>query len=291
MINCILCSSNSFLYQQYSNYQYYKCFTCGVKFLYPFPSKDFLTEFYSDFHNNNNNNNNNNFYDFYEKRMFLDFESKINLIKKYKYNFKYLLDIGCGKGDFMLECNKNQINTFGIDLSNTAIEIAKLRGLNVYLGDLNDNNLFYNQKFDVITFWATIEHITDPIITLIKIKELLSDDGIFLFDTGLSDNFLDNILPGVNQWYDPPQHLYVHSKKSIEFILKSTGFDIIYFDSSFERNIVRKYFKFFRNILFAISLRFFYFIFRADFNGVNKTKFPVGDLMFFIVKKSKPNKC
>ena len=61
-----------------------------------------------------------------------------------------ILDAGCGTGGLMNFLINNQLTTIeGFDLSSTAIDIAKEKGLNVSIGDLAQYK-HNNKKYDVI---------------------------------------------------------------------------------------------------------------------------------------------
>jgi ubiquinone/menaquinone biosynthesis C-methylase UbiE len=62
-----------------------------------------------------------------------------------------LLEIGCGNGKRLLELKKNNFNVFGIDPSKSAIEEARLNGINALVGTA-DSLPFVDNSFDVLVF-------------------------------------------------------------------------------------------------------------------------------------------
>ena len=196
-------------------------------------------------------------YDAFEDRMQADFPTKIDLVLN---TFKpdkpgRLLDVGCGKGYFVRACVDRGLNAWGIDLSVTGIEFARKKlHLKAHQGSLADlkNEL---GLFDAVTFWATIEHLPDPIRMLRDISDILKPSGRLFLDTGLGDDWLDRLLPGRVQWYDPPQHLYVFSRGGLQAALAKAGFRIERLEPNFERSSLRRFLKTLRNAAVATGLR------------------------------------
>lgn len=134
-------------------------------------------------------------------------------------------------------------------------------------------------KFDVVTFWATVEHVRDPIQTLKTIRALLVNGGCVLLDTGIADDWLDRLLPGVVQWYDPPQHLWVFSARGIELILKAAGFSRTSIDRCFERSSLRRLIRQVRGALASGSLRLVAEAMRLHSGPIEFRRYPLGNLM------------
>jgi len=93
-------------------------------------------------------------------------------LNKYRKFFKYLniephefkglriLDMGCGNGDFMKYCQSLGMKTTGLSISNQQVEELKKQGLDVYLGDYRELQPQFIGEMDVITYWGSLEHIT-----------------------------------------------------------------------------------------------------------------------------------
>lgn len=90
-----------------------------------------------------------------------------------------VLDVGCSSGVFLRVAQDQGWDAQGVEPSAAAAQFAKTHyGLNVFQGQFLD---FRSQdKFDLITFWASLEYSKDVQTVLKKAKSLLKDDGLIL---------------------------------------------------------------------------------------------------------------
>lgn len=78
------------------------------------------------------------------------------LRKKIEFRGKSILDVGCGRGDFLLSIEEDCFK-FGVDFSAVGLQCLKGRGIRVKRVALPQ--LGYKQHFDVITCFETLEHV------------------------------------------------------------------------------------------------------------------------------------
>ena len=71
-----------------------------------------------------------------------------------------ILDMGCGNGDFIKYCKKMGIHAVGVTISPEQCHLLKQQNLEVYVGDYRIFYQKFSKKFDIITFFGTLEHIT-----------------------------------------------------------------------------------------------------------------------------------
>jgi cyclopropane fatty-acyl-phospholipid synthase-like methyltransferase len=77
-----------------------------------------------------------------------------------EYTNLKILDMGCGNGDFIKYCNSLGIQTSGMSISSEQVEALKKQNLDVYLGSYRELQLQFIGKYDIVTFWGSLEHIT-----------------------------------------------------------------------------------------------------------------------------------
>ena len=150
----------------------------------------------------------------------------------------YVLDIGCGNGEFCNFLSKIGFNVTGIDNSDTGINIAKenfpeIQFVNKCIYDLSPENL--NKKFDIITAVEVIEHLAEPKKLLRKAKEYLHPDGYLIISTPFH-GYLKNIFLSLFNIWDKhftvdwdSGHLRFFSEKTLKSLLKKEGFTNIRF--------------------------------------------------------------
>jgi 2-polyprenyl-3-methyl-5-hydroxy-6-metoxy-1,4-benzoquinol methylase len=134
-----------------------------------------------------------------------------------------LLDIGCAAG-FFLKPAARHYDVTGVELSQFASAYARSEfGLRVLTGDVADVNLD-GEQFDVVTMWATIEHVSDPLRTVKAAAALTRPEGLFVLSTGDATGPLGRRnLHGWNLM-TPPHHLFFFSPRTIDRILAQAGF-------------------------------------------------------------------
>jgi SAM-dependent methyltransferase len=136
-----------------------------------------------------------------------------------------LLDFGCGGGAF-LECMHRQgWSVTGVDASGVAVErVRSGLGLRALLGTLPHPDL-QPASFDVLTMWASLEHVHDPLAVLRAAHRLLAPGGKLLIAVPNIDS-----LPF--RWFGPawygldlPRHLTHFTPRTLRLMLERAGFE------------------------------------------------------------------
>jgi O-antigen biosynthesis protein len=93
-----------------------------------------------------------------------------------------VLDVGCGAGATMaLLLEHGAAEVTGVELSQSACELAKARNLNVIQADVQKDPMPFSEKsFDFIIFSDILEHLFDPWAVLKHFCAYLKDDGTML---------------------------------------------------------------------------------------------------------------
>jgi SAM-dependent methyltransferase len=136
-----------------------------------------------------------------------------------------LLDVGCGDGDFMAGMQQRGWQVSGLDTSPVAVELARGKGLDVFLGLLSNAD-YSEASFDLITMWDVLEHLHDPAAYLLQIGRLLRPGGRFVV-TLPNPHSLDFRLFGP-AWtgLDTPRHLYVFVRPALLALLQRAGLEV-----------------------------------------------------------------
>lgn len=139
-----------------------------------------------------------------------------------------LLDVGCATGDFLVVAATAGWTVTGCDLSAFAVEQAQKRlssfpNAQVLNGALEALKL-PAESFDVITLWHSLEHVSDPQVTLKEVYRLLKPEGKLIVQTpawlSLESQFFKQYWAGL----DFPRHLSLFSAETLKRLLEQTGF-------------------------------------------------------------------
>lgn len=89
-----------------------------------------------------------------------------------------LLDVACGRGDFLDFMSRCGFRPYGVDISSVAIDIARERLPNARLEVANGEDLpFDDATFDFVTCLGSLEHFEDPARGAREIARVLRSDG------------------------------------------------------------------------------------------------------------------
>ena len=133
-----------------------------------------------------------------------------------------LLDVGCGRGDFLIRAKHCGYKATGIDFDPKTIEIANSRGLHALVGEIQD--LPNSYKYDAITLSHVLEHVYDPKDLLKEILERLKPGG-YLYLATPNFNSAGRLTFG-KHWrgIDAPRHLHFFNTVSLEKLLNEIGY-------------------------------------------------------------------
>jgi 2-polyprenyl-3-methyl-5-hydroxy-6-metoxy-1,4-benzoquinol methylase len=145
--------------------------------------------------------------------------------RKFPAAGKKLLDIGCGSGTFLHVARSHGFIPHGMDISSQAVEIVKRQyGYAVRQGKIGDE-IWENHRFDFITMFHVLEHLTDPRLGLACAAELLQPDGILIIQVPNVSSMQARLFG--NLWYglDVPRHVINYTPKALGILLRETGFE------------------------------------------------------------------
>jgi len=127
-----------------------------------------------------------------------------------------LLDVGCARGDWMLFPQREGWEVFGIEPGGAD---KNPHGLPIVSSAFPDPGLLGSSQYDVVTAWAVIEHLHDPMGAIKRVRALLRPGGRAIF-----------MVPNMNSVAsrfafaeDLPRHLYFFSEKTLRTYGEATG--------------------------------------------------------------------
>jgi 2-polyprenyl-3-methyl-5-hydroxy-6-metoxy-1,4-benzoquinol methylase len=142
-----------------------------------------------------------------------------------KNNRSKLLDVGCGRGDFLIRAQYCGYESFGIDFDSATVNIANNRGVSASVAEIHDLPL--DVQYDAIVLSHVVEHVSDPVRLLDDIFKRLKPGGYFYISTP-NLNSAGRFTFG-KSWrgVDFPRHLQYFNVFNLKKLLNGSGFERI----------------------------------------------------------------
>ena len=156
---------------------------------------------------------------------------------------KLILDIGCGTGDFLGACQKSGFLVTGIEPNQKAKKLTSSKVKSEIYTDISEIS---SQKFDCITMWHVLEHVSNLEEYISNLKELLKPNGTLFVAVPNYKSFDANHYGKFWAAYDVPRHLWHFSQKSISLLFKKEEMEVVKtipmkFDSFYVSLLSEKY--------------------------------------------------
>ena len=187
---------------------------------------------------------------------------KLALINSFQIEGKNLLDIGCGTGDFLVNCKKGGWNIVGVEPNINAQKLVASKLANDKTAKFYSDLLEINaEKFDVITMWHVLEHVPNLEEYISKLKSLLKTNGVLVVAVPNFKSYDANYYKQFWAAYDVPRHLWHFSKKSIRVLFSKQKMKVekilpMKFDSFYVSLLSEKYKNGKSNIFSAFYIGF-----------------------------------
>lgn len=224
---CVICGSleRGPLFTQ-NQWHVYKCIQCGLGILDPRPDQDELDKLYAQDYFQEHYNAPLSLSSPEMKKRLRQEDHRLRFFRKFKRSGK-VLDIGCGRGYFLLACRKAGYEVAGLDISAAAAShVINEYEIPVFIGE-PDKATITPGTIDIVTMWHSLEHTADPNVYLQSAGRWLKDDGILIVDV---PNYQGHDAQMYWQdWphWDLPYHFYHFTKNSLLALLKNHDFKII----------------------------------------------------------------
>ncbi len=159
-----------------------------------------------------------------------DDKRRVDYLNHPNMDTKTILDYGCGNGGFadvlygsghdpsilLYDTNKRlvkKLNQYFYDMIRDTIAIDSLKDIVI--------------EFDIVTMWHCLEHIANPLETLLKIKDLMIDGAQLYIEVPNAHDFMikrseDYALNSL--W---SEHLVIYTKNSLTKLVEMAGFKVV----------------------------------------------------------------
>jgi 2-polyprenyl-3-methyl-5-hydroxy-6-metoxy-1,4-benzoquinol methylase len=150
-----------------------------------------------------------------------------------------VLDVGCGAGEWLLKMRELGWRVEGVDFDANAAKAAARSGLEIGVGAVEDQN-YPDEKFDAVTLNHVIEHVPDPVGTLVECFRILKKGGKLVLFTPNGTSLSHKLFKRHWRGLEPPRHLHVFSNQSLPALLKRAGFQSVSLRPQIARSVIRE---------------------------------------------------
>jgi len=231
LVGCSACGSDH--YEHYpvhlnpwlpQDYTYSKCQKCDFVYVNPRPLPEEVEEIYTA--------HTNPFDQEQYEGLDVEMDSLRRLVKRIKAvkPTGRILDMGCGRGDFLRVAKDNGYEVYGSDLSTAQ---GPHDDIEIFQGFLKDANL-PSESFDIIVTRNTLEHIFNPNEDLQEINRLLKPNGLLYVKVPhvkYEEGWRCRAFFGFKSLFTPPVHLNHFSTHTLRTILSRNGFEFVSWES------------------------------------------------------------
>jgi len=225
---CPICAGKAQIVVTNSPYRIVQCKSCRFIYRSPKPKTDEVYEYYSSAQTSTHNVDR-------KLRQVQATQRLQRLCRKIDFNaLGSVLEVGCDDGLFLHTVNERfpNIELFGIEPSQKRAESGRcLYSLqNVVATPFEKTN--FNRTFDLIVAFHVLEHVTDPVKFLEKIRPLMKPDSFFCLEVPtVSLSRLDlpfGIKILAHGYTQSPEHLWLFVPETFRNLLERCGFQIVF---------------------------------------------------------------
>ena len=116
-----------------------------------------------------------------------------------------MLDVGCSSGALLRVAGDLGFAVYGVEPATAAASTARTLGFEVFDG-LLEEAAYTDNRFDLVTLFEVIEHLTEPADLLLEIRRILKPGGILLVGTGNGASWTAQTLGAKWEYFDISLH-------------------------------------------------------------------------------------
>ena len=134
-----------------------------------------------------------------------------------------VLDVGCGRADFLLACRSRGWAVAGVEQDESPV-MALREELGIDIKSPEHLEDFATAAFDAVTLWHVLEHLPNPRDVLRQAHRMLNGGGRLVIEVPNFGGWQARL--GGEIWYhlDVPRHLLHFERSSLARLLDETGF-------------------------------------------------------------------
>jgi SAM-dependent methyltransferase len=219
-VACVVCTGTSTqTFAEIDTYRIAQCTKCSFLFVDPRPTPQALDRLYA------SRDDNPYYAEGYEplERELPTLVDVVGFIKSYVPRGK-LLELGCGRGDFLGVAQERGFEVEGCDIGAEADEKFL-----IHHGALHTLPLA-KSTYDVVVTRNTLEHLFDPTAEVRAVHELLKPGGLLYIKVPGADfehGWRRRMMSRTPLGFAPPWHLNYFNKATLTRFLNRLGFEVV----------------------------------------------------------------
>ncbi|WP_417511924.1 class I SAM-dependent methyltransferase [Methylophaga sp.] len=144
-------------------------------------------------------------------------------VSKYGLAAKKVLEVGCGRGEYMEIMKQTGVDLYGLEFGDASVEFCRKRNLSVEKGFVDHGVQLKNKPFDAFYILNFLEHMPDISSNLRTIAMNLADEALGLvevpnFEMILKENMFSEVIT---------DHLFYFTESSLRNTMELNGFEVI----------------------------------------------------------------
>jgi SAM-dependent methyltransferase len=148
------------------------------------------------------------------------------------------LDIGAGTGSSLLAARERNVSAVGVEIDPRALEVALSRGVDIRI----PGNALPDGPFHLISLWESLEHISDPLATLLSAADRLAPGGLLAITVPNRDSPMAQLMRGDCEFMgggtDSPGHINMFGIAQLERLFERAGFRLLDVDGQYGSNLL-----------------------------------------------------
>ena len=225
---CPICNVVTQYYCDNGNY----CPNCFSVFAQTIPSDEELNDYYKTFNE-----------EYYgggrlkgaNCRQLLYANKYLKIVNRFCKPNSSLIDIGSSNNPFPNIAQDKGYQVTVVDYVKPKELNSNIKFIQSSIENINFDNL---DQFEIVTAFAIIEHTKDPLLAIHNLVKITKNMGIIIIYVPEIGEFSDKYALGTSNWFCPPMHLNLLSKKALKHILEENNCKLI-FSNKFELSLLR----------------------------------------------------
>lgn len=139
-------------------------------------------------------------------------------------------DIGCGPGTLLGQAKKRGYYTFGIEPNKRCHKFLEDKGID-YTPDFFPLKQDIGKNFDCLFLLNALEHMRNPLQTVLEVKKLLKPKGILYVSVPCVNALVNRVLHEKSGVFAGHSHIQFFSPETLSLLFEKCGFKVLEYET------------------------------------------------------------